>query len=150
MAGCKCVTCKCGDRLIYTVALNQNLIQIGEFPLHSGGTSYFKLECDKFTQSDWDALAIMAARRWKFSAVYGIPTGGMRLAKAMEKYATFNAKDPMIIVDDVLTSGGSMDQAKAKFPYLDESDKIIGFVAIARGPTLPWVVPFFQVAEGWE
>ncbi len=147
MEGCSCTTCKCGERLIYEIPKNQNLIQLGDFPLHSGGISYFKIECDKFTQSDWDALAILAAKRWKYRTVHGIPTGGMRLANAMQKYATLDPKDPTIIVDDVLTTGGSMIQAKLMY----KADvPVIGFVAIARGPTLPWVIPFFQIVDGWE
>lgn len=145
MEGCGCINCTC--ELAYQIPKNQNFIQIGEFPLHSGGVSYFKLECDKFTQTDWEALAFIASKRWRFRSVHGIPTGGMRLAAAMRQYETHDSRDPVMIVDDVLTSGGSLTQARAMY---NADDFIIGYVAIARRPTLPWVVPFFQVTEGWE
>jgi hypothetical protein len=146
MEGCGCTHCVCGEKVIYKVPENQNWIQIGEFPLHSGGTNILKFELDKFTQSDWEAIALLAARRYRFREVYGIPTGGCRLSDAMRKYATHNVNDPVAIVDDVWTTGGSMRAAKET--YGDED--VMGIVAIARSPVDSWVDTFLNMTEGWD
>ena len=55
-------------------------------------------------------MAKIISKKIRFSTVYGIPTGGERLAKALEKYTTENSC--FLIVDDVFTTGNSMEKAR--------------------------------------
>jgi orotate phosphoribosyltransferase len=94
-----------------------NLFNIGEFSLASGRKSRFKIDCDALSDEDIETLAAMLYYRFDkfrmsgrgFHSVYGVPSGGLRLAKAMEQYATEDGKFT-IIVDDVWTTGISMNK----------------------------------------
>ena len=111
------------------------LFQSGDFTLHSGDKSNFKIDCDALTDEDIESLAMVVTRRVRYSSVYGIPTGGIRLAKALEKYCY--TEGPRLVVDDVLTTGNSMNEVKR------EGD--LGIVIFARGKCPDWVVPIFQM-----
>ncbi len=161
MGPCGCVQCNCGilpdTEGNYIPSEDQNLIQIGEFPLHSGGVSQLKFELDKFTISDWEAIAYLASRVFKFQYVVGIPTGGMRLAQAMAKYATNDPDDPVALVDDVWTTGGSMRSAHEEImetlplhKQLKAARGIIGVIAIARSYVDEWVHPFLTMGKEWD
>lgn len=85
-----------------------NLFNYGDFTLHSGGGSTFKIDCDALTDNDLQALARIAVNILPpFGEVYGIPRGGERLAEALKPYATAGDKT-LLIVDDVLTTGASI------------------------------------------
>src|SRR5229473_5311299 len=94
-----------------------NLFQSGTFLLHSGSESNFKIECDALTDEYLNTIANLIAKKIRFSAVYGIPRCGIRLADSLGKYKTPNSC--LLIVDDVLTTGNSMEEAKRKFGRLD-------------------------------
>lgn len=84
-----------------------SLFQLGKFISHSGNELEWKIECDALTDDDWDCLAKMISERTQFGSVYGIPRGGTKLAKALEKYITPDS--PIhLVVDDVWTTGNSM------------------------------------------
>lgn len=101
------------------------MFQEGEFTLHSGGKSSFKIECDALTKADWKCLARMIAERVGcFSSVYGIPRGGQSLEFYLAPYVA--DKGPRLVVDDVWTTGASMREV------LRKGD--IGYVVFARGP----------------
>ena len=56
-----------------------------------------------------------------FQEVVGIPRGGIPLEKALDKYKTFNMSAPLLIVDDVLTTGNSFsefDRGRGLCPYI--------------------------------
>lgn len=121
------------------------LFQRGDFILHSGARSRWKIECDVLTQEDWRTLAEIAARKvGDFKEV--ISLGG-----AADWFGTFldeHRKDrgPTLICDDVLTTGESMEDAREqaqRSPYLS-SGGIIGVVVFARGKCPDWVIPLFQ------
>ena len=79
----------------------------GMINLHSGGTSDFKIECDALTDEYLETLAYLGSRIvGEFSSVEGVPMGGLRFAEYMKKYAS--TKGPLLIVDDVMTTGNSM------------------------------------------
>lgn len=62
----------------------RSLFRSGAFTLHAGNSSDFKIDCDALTDDDWVALAMMIARVvGPFSAVEGVPTGGVSLARAL-------------------------------------------------------------------
>lgn len=101
------------------------LFRLGSFTSHSGTKLDWKIECDALDVEDWECLAYLIAHRCQFGSVYGIPSGGVPLAKALEKYRTPDCKI-RLVVDDVWTTGKSMMGA------LKEND--IGYVVFARNP----------------
>jgi hypothetical protein len=100
-----------------------NLFQYGDFISHAGKELKWKIECDALTDEDWDCLAQIVADRCSFGSVYGIPRGGEKFAKALEKY-TKSSNPYRLVVDDVYTTGKSMREV------MNSGD--IGFVVFAR------------------
>ena len=100
-----------------------SLFQKGDFTSHAGLPLAWKIECDALTDDDWETLAFLISQRCTFGTVYGIPRGGVKLAKSLEKYC-----DPVIktrlVVDDVYTTGKSMNDV------MKPGD--IGYVVFAR------------------
>jgi len=115
------------------------MFQIGEFKLHSGNVSRWKIECDDLTDGDIEAVALMLSERLpKFRrGVIGVPLGGFRLAAAMDQYGSDDPGLPVLIVDDVLTTGRSMEEC-----HLNGA---IGAVIFARGKCPNWVYPLFEM-----
>ncbi len=118
-----------------------NLFKLGDFILHSGQKGHFKIDCDALTELDVKTLAYIISKEFRFSKVVGIPTGGTRLAEACEVWT--KEYGPLLIVDDVLTTGASMEEEKEKHPYLH----VIGVVLFARGPCPSWVHPLFDMGR---
>lgn len=115
-----------------------HLFTLGNRRLHSGELTDWKIECDALTDQDYDALARMLAQRLPaFGAVEGVPRGGLRLMEALAPYANKDSY-PLLIVDDVLTTGGSLETHRDGRPA-------IGAVLFARGACPPWVTPLFQM-----
>lgn len=104
-----------------------NLFQTGKFELHSGGTSDFKIDCDALTDEDIKTIVSIIIKRYNFSYVVGIPEGGIRLAKALIPHC--KESYPVLVVDDVLTTGASMKQYLKDYGSLSQ-----GVVIFARGP----------------
>lgn len=110
--------------------------QLGLFRLHSGQESLWKIECDALTAEDWQTLAVMLMDYLPaFGRVEGVPRGGIPLARALEPFATTG---PLLVVDDVWTTGGSMrDQVGVR--------EALRAVVFARGPLEPGVVALFRL-----
>lgn len=124
-----------------------NLFQYGRFTLNSGAQSCFKLECDSLTDEDWQCLAHMIAQMvGPFGTVEGVPTGGLKLANALHTYQASSAFGLHLIVDDVLTTGGSMQRLK-ELTTRDNDVQVKGAVVFARGKCPEWVKPLFQLHE---
>lgn len=131
-----------------------NLFNYGNFPLHSGNQSSFKIDCDFLTDQDLASLAAQVACDIpKFSEVYGVPTGGLRFADAMRPYISISDEGiiyPALIVDDVLSSGKSILEFKAK---LDLDREAIGLVIFSRhprpdnDPKLAGIISIFQASK---
>jgi len=127
-----------------------NLFKFGDITLHSGSTSNFKIDCDALSDEDIHAIAqLLAVRLPAFRHVEGVPTGGLRLAEAM-KWMKGPApvywppdKPMLLIVDDVLTTGQSMEEHRAGRPA-------IGAVIFARGECPDWVTPLFTLTNEKE
>ncbi len=116
------------------------LFQLTNITLSSGVQSKWKVECDSLTDEDLDTCAMLLAERLPpFSIVLGVPRGGVRLARAIRKYATSGAATTLL-VDDVLTTGGSLERARRG---VDD----IGAVIFARGPVPYWITPLWTLSE---
>lgn len=115
-----------------------SLVEFGWFRSHSGLQLPWKLNADALSDEAIDGIAKIIRWKFAFSAVIGIPRGGLRLAAALNPYTEDGY--PTLIVDDVLTTGKSMEAAR-------ESPKDIGVVIFARGQVPDWVWPIFSVNE---
>jgi orotate phosphoribosyltransferase len=124
-----------------------HLIQTGRFLLNSGRISGFKLQCDALTEDDWKGAAYLIRRLiGHFSSVEGIPTGGNKLSFYLWKLASQGG--PHLIVDDVLTTGGSMEKARARYlrnRAKGQTSEIVGAVLFARGPLPTWIKAVFPM-----
>ena len=109
-----------------------NLFQLGTVKLASGQESDFKIECDALTDEDIECLAYLISKRVKFYRALGVPSGGIRLARALDKYESDDNSLPFLIVDDVLTTGKSMEQFVEAFLDVSGERKWVGFVIFAR------------------
>lgn len=124
------------------------LFQTGEFNLNSGIISDFKIDCDHLSDEDLDTLALKITELVKFHKVFGVPSGGIRLEQALKKYEYKDKPDyPTLIVDDVLTSGGSMERFAETLKNSYEMKKYLGIVIFARKKCPNWITPLFQMHE---
>lgn len=120
--------------------VNQEIIS------HAGVRFPFKIECDVLMDEDIKTLAaIIVPRIQKFSNVYGIPNGGVRLANELLNYRRSDCGG-LLIVDDVYTTGKSMREAREKFSGCQTK----GVVIFARGKCPEWITPIFQLNEIFE
>ena len=124
--------------------VHTDLFQAIDFTSHAGKALNWKIECDALSTQEWDCLAqmIYEYEPRNFGEVVGIPRGGLPLARALEGYATGNDDDPILIVDDVLTTGGSMNTFQMDyFRNRDPRRGYIGWVVFSRAP--------LEHANGW-
>ena len=135
-----------------------NLFQSGNFVLSSGTKSNFKIDCDGLGWDDIKTLAKMISDLvGPFSSVEGIERGGLHLAEGLQEFVILPAKGgyfPHLIVDDVLTTGTSMQIRRqnyscglpvANYNLEDGRRKVIGAVIFARGECPDWVKPLFTL-----
>jgi hypoxanthine phosphoribosyltransferase len=123
------------------------LLKTGDFVSHSGLTLPFKINCDLLTQEDINCIAKYIAARCDFGVALGIVRGGIRLAEALDQYATQEAPFNVLVVDDVLTTGKSMERSKAKLPPQVHQDDVIGWVIFARTEPPKWINYVFKTSE---
>lgn len=116
---------------------------MADITLHSGRRSSFKFECDDLTDDEVSALcALLVKVLPPFGSVSGVPTGGLRLEEALRPHVTAG---PLLLVDDVWTTGGSM---KRHWMELGSPTDILTGVLFARGPTPPSVAVVLALHEG--
>ncbi len=114
------------------------LFQRKNFVLKSGKETDWKIEADSLTIEDLDTLALLISKKYEFSKVYGVPTGAVRFAKACEPYC--KPGHPTLIVEDVVTTGGSMERYRKE---LNLTGDVIGVSIFARGTYPDWIHPMF-------
>jgi len=68
----------------------------------------------------------------------------LKLSGYLNQYATQNSKDPYLLVDDVLTTGGSMEQYRDE--HLKEKN-VIGWVVFSRTKPAEWINTLFQMPK---
>lgn len=124
------------------------LFEQGDFTLHSGGKSKYRINCDVLTDSDLEMVAqVLTDRLPPFSEVHGIPRGGLRLAEIMKQHMMANAPN-IVIVDDVWTTGRSMVELReAMQANVDLGVCVYGAVIFQRGiGQIPaWCVAFADI-----
>jgi orotate phosphoribosyltransferase len=123
-----------------------HLFNSGDFTLHSGGATTFKIDCEALTLADWKALAALIRERiGRYRSVYGIPRGGVPLEELLAPDSTGDWRDPVLIVDDVYTTGTSMREAHSWIP---DTENIVGAVVFARQPVRePWITALFIMVD---
>jgi orotate phosphoribosyltransferase len=133
------------------------LFQLGDFTLHSGAKSQWRIDCDRLSDDDIVCLAVMIQQMvGSFRSVEGVPRGGLLLAEALWAFQTTSG--PHLIVDDVLTTGDSMEEARAECRLRGYGPGVaaplpdpVGVVLFARGECPPWVKAVFQTPPDlWE
>mgnify|MGYP000305909674 CR=1 FL=1 len=120
-----------------------NLFQSIDFKSHSGLDLSWKIECDALQDGEWFTLSKMIMELSPpFSKAVGIPRGGVKLGNLLKQYGTKKKEDPICIVDDVLTTGGSMiEYAETEF----KGEDVIGWTVFARGQMPEWVNALFRM-----
>ena len=122
-----------------------DLFQKIDFTSHAGLDLAWKIEMDALSHGEWECIAQMIMELTPpFKEAIGIPRGGNILGKLMNKHGTGKREDPICIVDDVLTTGTSMNEFKTKRQWRNPS-KYIGWVVFARSQTPHWVNALFQM-----
>jgi hypothetical protein len=115
------------------------LFKLGDFRLHSGHQSPWKIDCDALSDADLMTLADWARRELPpFGSVEGVPRGGLRFAAALQKFIT--PGEHPLIVDDVLTTGASMEAQR-------KGREATGLVIFARDAPPMWVQYLFRTSE---
>ena len=130
------------------VGRHTHLFKSGDFKSHSGLDLSWKIECDALSDSEWFTIKKMIMEYSPpFREAVGIPEGGIKLGGLLNEHATGNEEDPVCIVDDVLTTGESMEYFLSQYqrnrrlmPFM-----AIGWVVFARGPCPHWVSALFQM-----
>ena len=121
-----------------------NIFQQVDFKSHAGLDLSWKIECDGVSKKEWKCLAemILDYEKRPFQSAIGIPRGGVFLGALLNEYSTQKLDDPYLIVDDVLTTGGSMvDFRKEHF----SGKETFGWVVFARGFPPQWCRSLFQM-----
>ncbi len=116
-----------------------NLFERGGFRSHAGLHLSWKIDCDALSPGDWATIARVIGTNFSFDTVEGVPTGGNCLAELLQPYVIIG--DGLLIVDDVLTTGHSMETQRA-------GRHATGVVLFSRGVCPAWVTPIWQLNLG--
>lgn len=124
-----------------------NLFTPGPFTSKHGATLPDKIECDALSREDWAAVAAWFAARLDFSLVVGVEYGGCKLAEALRPYC--KPGKPLLIVDDVLTTGRSMENYRVVLS--SGGQPVLGAVLFSRSKVTPrWILPRFIETDAWK
>lgn len=119
------------------------LFQKIDFVSHSGIDLTWKIEMDALGKKEWKCLAhmIMEYEHRPFCEAIGIPSGGVYLGALLNEHSTKNKEHPYLIVDDVLTTGRSMEEYAKKY-----NNNVMGWVIFSRTHLhSDWITPLFQM-----
>ena len=134
-----------GATMNENVGRHTHLFQSVDFKSHSGLELKWKIECDAISDPEWFTISQMIMEiASPFKEAVGIPRGVTKLGNLLNQYGTGKREDPICIVDDVLTTGGSMEEFKIKRSWRNPTD-YIGWVVFARIETPKWVTALFQM-----
>ena len=128
------------------VGRHKNLFQSLNFKSHSGLNLSWKIVMDALTDPEWFTIKKMIMEITPpFREAVGIPRGGVKLGDLLNEHATGKEEDPICIVDDVLTTGESMEHFLSQYQRNRRSFTAIGWVVFARTRCPDWVTPLFQM-----
>ncbi len=116
-----------------------HLFERKPFKMASGGVARYTIQSKALSDEDISTLAWLISEKGDIRDIYGVTEGGHRLAAALEKYRS--KQGVRLIVDDVLTTGASMEAARVKTGWHDA----VGVVIFSRGPCPDWVLPIFSM-----
>ena len=101
---------------------------------------------DALSDAEWFTIKKMIMEVTPpFREAVGIPRGGVKLGDILNLHATGNEGDPVCIVDDVLTTGESMEYFVSQYRRNRRPFTAIGWVVFARIQPPPWVTALFQM-----
>ena len=130
------------------IGRQNDLFKSINFKSHSGLNLSWKIECEALSASEWATISKMIMEVTPpFQRALGIPKGGVKLGELLNEHATGNEKDPICIVDDVLTTGESMEYFLSQYGRNRSPFTAIGWVVFARVQTPDWVQALFQMPE---
>lgn len=90
------------------------LFRRGVYQLASGQQSSWKIECDDLEDEDWETLAyLIASRARPFGSVASVPSGGDKLAAALQSYRQPGVLT-RLLVDDVYSTGSSIEKYRMR------------------------------------
>jgi len=123
-----------------------NLFQSINFKSHSGLDLEWKIDMDALDDLDWFTIKKMILEiAPPFREAVGIPRGGVKLGDLLNEHATGKDEDPICIVDDVLTTGESMEYFLSQYRHNRGGFTAFGWVVFARAQCPPWVTALFQM-----
>ena len=124
------------------------LFQEVDFVGHSGDKLHWKIEMDALTHAEWKCIARMIMEREvrPFQSAIGIPRGGVTLGTLLNEHSTQNKNDPYLIVDDVLTTGGSFEHFTNQY-FRNREPNYFGWTVFARNQPPSWVRSLFQMPQ---
>ena len=132
------------------VGRHNDLFQSVNFKSHSGLDLTWKIEMDVLSDSEWSTICKMILGVCgPFHSAIGIPSGGVKLGELLNKHASGKESDPICIVDDVLTTGESMEYFLDQYQRNRRPFTAIGWVVFARTQPPSWIKALFQMPEGW-
>ena len=123
------------------VGRHNDLFKSINFKSHSGLNLSWKIEMDALSDAEWFTIKKMIMEVTPpFREAVGIPRGGVKLGDLLNEHATGKEGDPVCIVDDVLTTGRSMEE------YAKKYDNVIGWVIFSRTRLhSDWITPLFEM-----
>ena len=128
------------------VGRHTHLFQSIDFTSHSGLDLSWKIEMDALSDPEWFTIKKMIIELTPpFKEAIGIPQGGIKLGNLLNEHGTGKKEDPICIVDDVLTTGESMEYFLTQYQRNRKPFTAIGWVVFARGQCPGWVTSLFQM-----
>ena len=128
------------------VGRHTHLFQSIDFKSHSGLDLSWKIEMDALSDPEWFTVKKMIMELTPpFKEAVGIPQGGTKLGDLLNEHGTGKEEDPICIVDDVLTTGESMEYFLTQYQRNRRPLTVIGWVVFARGQCPGWVTSLFQM-----
>lgn len=118
------------------------LFEFGWFDAHSGFQLPWKIDCDAWTDESLRGVAKMLKWKFAFDEVFAVPSleglgrnpAGPRLARILREEHAPDHGYPPLIVDDVLTTGRSIEEMRASVMRNRPLAQPIGFVLYSRAP----------------
>ena len=126
--------------------MTKNIFRLGKEVSHPREELEWKIECGVLTERDYETIVHIIVEEWKlqFKKVVFLGENGDQFAAAVLPFIQVNNDNyPILIVDDVLTTGKSMVKAMLDVKQCYECE-VIGVVIFALGECPKWIRPIFS------